>query len=321
MAIEGEVKKSDMKGLIAHLKTFLVDEKLEMFEYPSIDPRYVLPHSIMLKGKLKANEEIYDSWGIAETKELALLKAVVEFIERINIPRSDLKYKKLKFGFKKYSEAQLQNQYPQCSNWNFNNSNGVALHTSLRAAKENALNEVIERHVILKAQIDKIAPFTYNFEPSSINEQYFCNLEIKGHLWKAPLGRYVVALLIESEGKYLYTCACEKTQKEAEKKAFYEMSPNIVYFNSPNKTEIRGFDNPIFLDNSPKTPVVASEVKKSDVFFSELNLIANNNMLKGVKVVCPKMIALPMKNLTDECVNNFAVDTKIISPIKSLYAY
>ncbi len=70
--------------------------------------------------KFEYKEQIYDGRGLAESSETALVKAIVEAIERTVIDKHKLK-----------------------------NSNGIAAHFDSAQATESALCELIERDVFL----------------------------------------------------------------------------------------------------------------------------------------------------------------------------
>ncbi len=70
--------------------------------------------------KFKYNEKSYDGRGLADSSEIALVKAIVEAVERTALDKHNLK-----------------------------NSNGLAAHFDLTQASENALCELVERDVFL----------------------------------------------------------------------------------------------------------------------------------------------------------------------------
>lgn len=133
--------------------------------------REFIPNSFDIVANVNINSKDWTGHGFANTKDLALKKAVSEVMERAIA----LNY--------------------------VNTSNGIASHTDLELAKQNALNELIERDLFLSHFFTR-TPFVKNSKndeliPTSIKEYIYANGDQIGiyELKKNNIGEGYVCLI------------------------------------------------------------------------------------------------------------------------------
>ena len=193
-----------------------------------------LPLSVRLEMKIEGR--IYEAWGVSNEKDLAFFKALMELIERVTLNNSCSIFFRKNIVSRKYTLSEISEKFKIPLNLLYpHNTNGSAIHISRGKAKESALHELIERHVILTALYLNIPPQKYKMEVDALfNEGH----EISYYFWKCGPYYVVVAMDKLPNGGFTFTHSCSKDISKAQRKAFEELVPHILYYNSnPNKSE------------------------------------------------------------------------------------
>ena len=251
-------------------------------------------------------------YGQAENKDRAIFIALMEVAERILlIDHSKIVYSKRKFLHTiKKNHLELIKTFPQSKNWIGNSSNGLAIHSNRNMAQQNALDELIERHVVLKSLISHIPPAKVT--APDVLDKYVIPSPIvyNFYAWAGPIGRYVVLLKCQQEGRSIYGLGCGTTLEIAKEKAFFEASPRISILHRsldpslvvmiPNKNflyhwyEKAGQIEAFFKRTTDKIPHIDQSLSYNDFWFGEFTeskLLKHLN-LYAIKSVCPKVQTL-----------------------------
>ena len=103
---------------------------------------------------------VIHGFGRGHSKDEAIFIGFMEVIERIILETSQgwTYSKKSLLSHPTKDKTELLSMFPESKSWIGNSSNGVAIHSNKEAARENALNELIERHVVLKSLLLRIHP-------------------------------------------------------------------------------------------------------------------------------------------------------------------
>lgn len=106
-------------------------------------------------------------------------------------------------------------------------SNGCGIGTNSKMAKRSAVNELIERHTILKCLMDELAPqeTSYNIQPYRLPPKF----NIKFYFWTFGKSYISIAMMIHPVKGFYFGTACAHTLKESLHKAFLELVPSFIY--------------------------------------------------------------------------------------------
>lgn len=264
-------------------------------------------------------------YGQARERDKAIFIAFMEVLERILLSHSpELVYSKRKGFYKiKKEVSELLKSFSHSLNWIGKSSNGFAIHVNKHSARQNALNELIERHVILKALASHIAPG--KVDPPHMETPYQTSMTHNFYAWRGPLGRYVALMRCERGTQRLYGFGCGSTLEEAKQKAFLEASPRIVSLYEslpslviiPNKNSFHHWhkETPwtedFFKKATNQIPSVDSEISYRDFWFGEpkvKNEVLTKLNLYVVKAVCPKIQILFSGHWDLKYINPEAID-------------
>ncbi len=140
--------------ILNYLKAKAGDQKIR------ITSKNVFLGKILVTVSMTCNGEKIDASGCAHTKDEAALKATMELFERFIFLSQKINHYSLLND--RSAKASLQSifcdQQQSLPNIIESTSSGVAAHTSYFNAVVSAANEVIERHVVLKALALNIQP-------------------------------------------------------------------------------------------------------------------------------------------------------------------
>ena len=256
-------------------------------------------------------EEQINGYGQAECKDKAIFIAFMEALERIFIPQpKNLTYSKrsvLSFAQKSYGD--LLQSFPQAKNWVEGSSNGFAIHSSRKMARKSALDELIERHVALKALVSQLSPAKVSPPKILTHGGYVIpsHMTYELYAWSGPLGRHVVLFKCQMNSKVVYGLGCEKNLERAKEKAFFEASPRIialhrsqnpsfVVFNTSKNFLYHWYENTGWTEEflkkaSHDIPSIDCHLSYSDFWFGEppQNELLHQLGLHVVKAVSPKL--------------------------------
>ena len=220
----------------------------------------------------------------------------------------------------------------KAKNWIGKTSSGIAIHTSLSKAKESALNELIERHVVLKAH-------ALNIKPCEIDASKILNrfkipdfVKLKFFYWYGPFKKKIVVLQIGvKEGAY-YSFGCDKKLDKALEKAFLEGTGMMIhaYFDKnknrgKQKSEFVTLDRiqqyhryekdikttNLFIECPIKVPCIDIDLNYRDIYYNILdkpNFINEKLPFYAVKCVSPLMQQLFIDYWKKENINPMAID-------------
>jgi len=258
--------------------------------------------SVTYKSK---NHEV-QSFGQGATKDEAVFKAVMELLERLSFfkHKSSLFFQEKMLGRTEKTKVELGSMYPGAENWLLNTSSGFAIHTDKKLAMESALNELIERHVILKALLRKVSPKKEAAE--SID-----GIETNYYSWKGPVGRFVSVYRGVRSQKTIYGFGAAKSLKESKEKAFLEAVPRLGLLlkeNIEDKVVLSTNENFLyhfyeqpkettaFFEGATedKLPELSTSTLKTDIWFAEVEVPLSEVLKKNfyaVRAVSPVMQA------------------------------
>lgn len=214
--------KITLTRLFKAIKDCYPNSSILHHEYPPITINNERYYSYRLCLTTK-NDKIY-AWGSSNDKDEAILKSLMELIERIEVSNYYpilFKNKKKKDFFYFQIESDL---LP--TQWLSMTTSGCAIHFKENKAKDNALKELLERHIVLYSIANDIGPkFLSSFNLSNINIE----------LWEWKTEKLsVVCSRIKSkvyEGFYYYLGTAKNTKK-AITKSILEATPLIITLQS-----------------------------------------------------------------------------------------
>jgi len=127
-------------------------------QYHYYTHKFDLPHCVRLE--LIWDDKKIFSWGVANSKDLAFFKALIEMLERIALLHCcSLEFSSGKVFIRKMSYFQIRDSFDIPFNKIYpKNTNGCACDFSFRRARNSAFYELLERHVILCALLTRSAP-------------------------------------------------------------------------------------------------------------------------------------------------------------------
>jgi hypothetical protein len=261
---------SKLRFIMQKLKIVSSDNNIYFYQYENKTKEYLLPYCCKLKINLR--RQVLEAWGSGISKDEAAFKCTSELIERI-IYRfsSPKKFRSYMGAFSKYKDlSSIEKQYPYAKNWIGTTSSGIAVYSTLRGAKENALDELVERHVVLKALAKRISPLKTN--PPKIAENYELpkNINQDFYYWEGPLKRNVVITKVTIDGnKFMYAFGANKSLEVALKKAFLESSGMMIY-------AVNGLD-----ENPPETSNINPDAIRNYHLYSKDKSVSD--LLEGKK--------------------------------------
>ena len=257
---------------------------------------------VMCSLAFKSEEQIFTAHGQEKNRDEAAFKCVMEAVERF-VVNAGLINKYSKYGAllgNSVSLQELESLFPYSKNWIGSSTNGVAAHTSHSQAKEAAINELIERHVVLKSLSQRIYPLELESSEASL----------KFYGWKGPLGRFVVVARGILKGRCVYGLGCHKKLEEAKTKALAEVSPRLSLLQKSKSADLKVMsmsknflfhwyddstetDN-FFNDSAINMPNVDTHIKRSDIWTGNYTL---NKELSGLGLSVVKAVSPRMQNL------------------------
>lgn len=257
---------------------------------------------------LKFSDHYISSFGQGISKGEAVFKALMEATERYVLMTSSVP-EFSNFGSilsRKRTHDDLTNLFPLAKNWIGNSSNGVSAHTSLREAKMSAIDELIERHVVLKAHFLNISPGVV--ESSLIAKEFSLpSISLRFYAWRGPLNRFVVLASGTQGSRRVFGIGCHSSLEKAKSKAFLEISPRLALLEKDLEADLKVMalnKNFLFhwyekseeittlLDSANSfVPVIDGELRKSDFWTGDFDLPPELRKIgiSVVKAVSPKI--------------------------------
>ncbi len=111
----------------------------------------------------------YVGFGQSNNKDEAIYIAIMELVERYVLDTyENTKFFKLKRTGLLSNYKVFRNYTVSDDRLHLSNSNGLAVHTSSRKAIENSLNEIVERHVVIKALCSDQVPCSTSVDLKSL---------------------------------------------------------------------------------------------------------------------------------------------------------
>ncbi len=254
-----------------------------------------------------------NAWGADRNESIALAKSLVELVERIHIKVIPISWKNVSSG-EQISDNKIQNKWPILQSF-LQTSSGMAAHFNNKNAKQNALNEIIERHVITKAMLEGIKA------KAIINDIF---------LWKGPLKRHIALIRHNTgDGKYVYGTAASESEFGGVNAAKREISALIPWSqNSANISHLLKVATPnrpseiqayhieqkrqieIFETSNAEQQIISSHITLEDVWFADIPLLKSfeKTGIKIVRAFSPLMQPLYFGKLSDGPINPAAID-------------
>ena len=324
-------KSETLKKIINYFES-LPNNQLHIEKLES--KRLFLPSMVSVSINYRGN--YISGSGQAEHRDKATFIAFMEVLERMTLLglREDLIYsKKLFLRRIKKTEAELIKKFPLSKNWIGTSSNGWAIHSNRQCAKENAIKELIERHVILKSLLSEIPPA--KVKPPEILSKYTIPLPMTYdfYAWSGPLGRYVVLMKCQLHDRSIYGIGCGKTLERAKKAAFFEASPRIAILHrssfenlfvvTPSQNflyhwyEDTHWTEEFFNKTASTIPTVDSHILYKDFWLAEptQNKFLKSLNLHIIKAVCPKVQTLFSGHWDSKYMNPKAVEIDAPFPL------
>lgn len=214
------------------LKNMSDNGELYWYEYENANKNLSLPYSFSTS--ILLNNKLVESWGSDFNKDLAIKKSVMELFERIvyehHTPTKFYRHKNL-FSFLFNQDIwNIKKQFNYNGWLHCNTTSGVAIHTSKKEATNNAISELIERHVIIKSFALKVTPKKLNQIHLLNNYSIPNDINLDLYHWKGPLKHNVVMSKINKGEHNLFAFGCSNNLDKAIKKSFLEASSMIMYF-------------------------------------------------------------------------------------------
>jgi|GEM_PF-6340688 len=185
--------------------------------------------------------------GIAvnENKNYAAYCSVMELLERVfllNGNPGNLFALTDSFLRDPKTVSDLERIFPNSKNWIPPNSNGIAIHETAPKAKGAAIEEALERHTILKAIAENIAPMKISatFVPRDFQVPEPYSLQL--FLWRGPLDHNVVIARLKAGTRCIYGFGCSRDLLTASKKAFKETLPKFLLLRDSSKESVALFN-------------------------------------------------------------------------------
>lgn len=278
-----------IEDYIKTLKYLSDDSNLYWYEYQSNSLELKVAYSFSTS--IIKNGEKIESWGTDHCKEKAILKSVMELLERVILSQytpTKIYNKKGFFDRRVCLDIwSLTKKYGSNGWLNCTTSSGVAVHTSKKKASQNAISELIERHVIIKAFAQKISP--HKVQDLNFLKDYKIpkDINLSFYQWKGPLGHHVILCQITKNNRNLFAYGCSKCLKSALDKAFYEASSKVIYltqmkdnsYQSLRSNKLTNYyehndahDALDFLKDNSKENLVDVNFRKKDLYLAHYDL-------------------------------------------------
>lgn len=259
-------------------------------------------------------------FGQSFDPEEAAFIAIMELAERYIFLKADagLLFQDTFLGRRKWSIKEIQKKHPMSINWLGNTTSGFAVHTKRSLAKENAISELVERHVVLKAQATKIKPTRMtqtNNTPASIDY----------YVWRGPLERFVVVARYRVQVGNCFGFGCSRDLEVARKKAFFEISPRILSLQILDFTELDTISpskvfsfhlkessvEEFFSSKDSKIPDVDVKLNLKNIWFREFSMPLSLRRcgIVGIQAVSPMMQPLFSGEWSQVVINPMAIPT------------
>ncbi|MBT4790089.1 MAG: hypothetical protein HON90_00835 [Halobacteriovoraceae bacterium] len=271
MFSDKSLNETFIKKILNEIKIVADNNQVSFSLYKHELTSYRLPFCFRLS--IKLNGYNLSSWGSGVTEDEASYKALAELIERIIVRNSSpYTFKKYKVFAKNESIAQIRKNHPEAENWIGTTTSGSAIHKNEKNAKEAALNELIERHIILKALAEEIPPqeviapmLTKNYKlPQKVN--YFA--------WHGPLDRKVVVQQIASKTGYMYSFGCSVDLEIAKEKAFLEGVGMMIFLNNSRKDYYLNEDSSkVDMGEIQRFHILNKDTEASEIFNRNVDFI------------------------------------------------
>lgn len=268
-------------------------------------------HTIHVSAKHEGKS--LNAWGADKNESIALAKSLVELGERIHLKHTPNHWVNQSTGEIR-THYDLQNQWPILSNF-MQTTSGMAAHFDRLEAQKNALNEMIERHVITKAMLEGI-------KAKAISKNTF--------IWQGPLETFV-ALIRHDTGncRFVYGTAASKCASSAiegakrEISALIHWSQNVANVNHLINTSVANRPSEIqayhlsetheisALNSScTKATPISTEITSNDIWMADITPHQSflNLGLKITRAFSPRMQPLYFGKLAEGPINQIAVD-------------
>jgi hypothetical protein len=257
---------------------------------------------------------ILNAWGADSNESLALSKALVELTERIHLRTTPFTWHNA-LSNKALTQDEVLLAWPILTAF-MQTSSGMAAHYNHKNAKQNALHEIIERHVITKAMLEGVAPKKIDSDSFNWNGPFQTNVALVRHQTK-------------EQGSYLFGTAASFNSKEALAIAARELSALIPWSqNSANISHLLKVATPnrpseiqayhieqkrqieIFETSNAEQQIISSHITLEDVWFADIPLLKSfeKTGIKIVRAFSPLMQPLYFGKLSDGPINPAAID-------------
>lgn len=324
------------KSILASLKSQSGDFGLYFRE---ITAESNLPKAVSI-GTVLGSQELA-GFGVADTKDKAAFCASMELIERLIFHRSNFTESFQQLGVlfsRSVSFDQIVTKFKLDKNVFLSNktTSGLAVHTNKNEAIESAIDELIERHVILKSMATRVSPMREPLLESRFLD-YLLPKEVSSDFFicKGPVKRFVVIFRIQRQGKTCYGFGSNKNLLSAKKKAFFEATPRLRVLLEENSESVQGLslgDN--FKEHFSKDchwtrswlecssaldiPSVDCHLNRSSIFIQNIELPTElkefKNQIFVVKAMSPFMQPLFAGDWSQSKINKLAIGEDLALP-------
>ncbi len=285
--------------------------------YPNITGDYELPFTT--QATIQYEGRSIDGWGTGASQDEASFKAVMELLERVvffTYSPYVLRQESL-LRRSEYTISEIEQRYPQASNWIWQTTSGLSLHTDKKKAKEFSIAEIIERHTILHSLLTGIKP--QKVEAPSIVQDYKVpeQFEMDFFELRGPLAHYVAISRLKTPLGPYFGFGSSKDRRLALEKAFSELSPRIIHafeqLHKTDKTYSPHFEKPqdYFEGNSNPVRVIGEKVAQKDIYTvteSVSSLFSEVEGLYMCRAISPCFLSMFQGAWNEETINVFALD-------------
>lgn len=225
----------------------------------------------------------YSGYGQAQCKDKASFIAIIELSERYIVDNFQVgkSFSKGSFLSRVFSKGQKN------FSSKLESSNGVAIHEKRSKAMNGAIEELIERHVILKALCENISPLSLRQKVASFLPR---DIEIDSFAWEGPLSKKVVITRCMKNDRHVYGFGCSNSVEDSLQKSYLEVLPRALLLSKfsssesplivPNKNVLfhwyeKSAWTDSFFEQAKKVeqmPVIDDELVSSDFWLGEIDL-------------------------------------------------
>lgn len=216
---------------------------LEDMRYDKSIDAYAFSATLEIDGKT------YSGYGQALCKDKASFIAIMELSERYIVDNFQIgkSFSRGCFLSRVFSNGQ------KTVSSKLESSNGVAIHEKRSKAMNGAIEELIERHVILKALCENISPSPLTAEVPSFLP---IDIAIDSFGWEGPLAKKVVITRCTKSGRNVYGFGCSDNIEKSLQKSYLEILPRALLL-----SKFSSSDNPLIV---PSKNVLFHWYEKSD---------------------------------------------------------